>query len=148
MLNTARSMIMMIPPTATPSSTISAGCSALTRRVIWSRTWLSKVRASFFKMLPVRPDSSPTVMSWCNSTGNCFVLASDTPSHRAILDESLAFFYSTKDVRSLKSALSKIRLGGKEVGEKVICAQNWAKQFTYQKRALKLLEFLGRKTTQ
>ena len=76
------------------------------------------------------------------------ILASDTPSHRAILDESLAFFYSTKDVRSLKSALSKIRLGGKEVGEKVICAQNWAKQFTYQKRALKLLEFLGRKTTQ
>src|SRR5690606_12688703 len=34
MLNTAFSMMMMIPPTMTPSRTIRVGCKALTRRVI------------------------------------------------------------------------------------------------------------------
>lgn len=70
------------------------------------------------------------------------LLVSDTQSHRSIIPASCVFFFDYDSSDSLQKAIEGIKTEDLSMKKK-IDAQNWSKQFTYEKRAKELVRFIG-----
>lgn len=70
------------------------------------------------------------------------LLVSDTQSHRSIIPASCAFFFDHDRSDSLLRVIEKLKNLDLSI-EKRLNARNWAEQFTYEKRAQEILNFIG-----
>ncbi len=70
------------------------------------------------------------------------LLASDTPAHRRILFEDIAYFYIPGQIDSLVKALDSIIADFETSNAKRISARSWAESFTYEARVLPVVTAL------
>ncbi len=68
------------------------------------------------------------------AAAKCAIFASDTPAHRAILNDSMATFYSTQEKSNAIQEILKFIDQKKEFLDKVSNASEWVKDFTYDRR--------------
>jgi len=80
------------------------------------------------------------------AAARCAIFATDTTTHREILDDSLATFYSPEDPSSLLSEVLCFIASDPKFAHKTAAAATWAEDFTYERRisdVLKALEIDG-----
>ena len=66
------------------------------------------------------------------------IVASDLPSVREILDDSMAYFFKPDDERSLKESINKVLASEKNLNNSV----DKAKEYSWDNRAIKVIELL------
>lgn len=72
----------------------------------------------------------------------CLILASDIEAHRAILNETRAVFYDPLEKQSLQEALIWISKNPEACALRVEEAYKWAKNYSYERRVLDVLDNL------
>lgn len=70
------------------------------------------------------------------------IVASDLPSLREILDDSMAYFFEPDNPRSLAEVIKYVLDNKEEAEEKAQRAFLVAKEYTWEKRARKIIEFI------
>ncbi|MDE2021763.1 MAG: glycosyltransferase family 4 protein, partial [Patescibacteria group bacterium] len=70
------------------------------------------------------------------------IIASDLPSIREILDESLAYFFTPDDHESLSRAINKVFQNYEEAKGKGASARVVAEKYSWEKRARGILDFI------
>lgn len=70
------------------------------------------------------------------------IIASDLPSIREILDDSMAFFFKPDDAESLAQAIARALTHEKEREDNAQRSLEKAKQYSWNKRAMKVIELL------
>jgi glycosyltransferase involved in cell wall biosynthesis len=70
------------------------------------------------------------------------IVATDTKSHRTLLDEAFTLFYKKGDTEALGKAILKIKHDDELNALMSLNAREFSKRYTYDERARKLLQFL------
>lgn len=71
------------------------------------------------------------------------IIASDLPSIREILDDSMAYYYEPDDINSCIQAIKSSFINTKESNKKVEKSYEEVKKYSWSNRAIRLLAFLG-----
>lgn len=74
------------------------------------------------------------------------IIASDLPAVRDVLDESTALIVKPGDPKSLAEAMNEVAYGGQRVEELAMAAYEKVKEYTWQKRARKIIDFISHRT--
>jgi len=70
------------------------------------------------------------------------IIASDIPSHREVLSDNYVWFYSPCKPESLMSTVARIEMNSFEAKRKIVLAQEFANQFTYEARVQRIIKTL------
>ncbi len=70
------------------------------------------------------------------------IVASDTKAHRILLDEAFTYFYKKGDTQALAKGILAIKKDSDRNSSMSVSAREFSTRYTYDERALKLLQFL------